>query len=347
MTENDALSAAGEFLLPGRAVLAKPFGKGHINSTYLIRCEGGEGFVLQRINTAVFGDVKGMTENILAVTAHLRRAAAARGDDAERAVLSLVRTRTGEYYTDTKAGVFRATRLVENTYSYEKPGDRETVREAGNAFGRFFADLADFPADSLADTIPDFHNTEKRCTALAAAAGADVCGRVRSAARELDFAAEHIALASALTGAGLPLRVTHNDTKLNNLLFDRDTKKPVCIVDLDTVMKGFAACDFGDGIRTGTITAEEDERELSAVHFDAENYRAYLDGYLTGAGEALTAAEKASLPTGAKTMTYEVFIRFLTDYLAGDTYFRTDYAEHNLVRCRTQMKLLSEMEEKI
>ena len=324
----------------------RPYGAGHINSTFLATAENGKRYLLQAINTDIFRNPEGVMENIARVSAHLF---AKEGD--RRRVMTAVPARDGGYLCRAEGKTWRVLDYVEDSLCLELPENEADVYECGFAFGSFQRLLSDLDASVLCETIPDFHNTPKRYADLLSAAERDVCGRLKGAKEELDFIKSRekliYVLADAYEKGIIPLRVTHNDTKINNVLLDRDTRKALCVIDLDTVMPGFSVNDFGDGIRTTAATAAEDERDLSKVHFDIALYKAYARGFIDGCGGGLTEAEIKLLPEGAMLMTLECGMRFLTDYLSGDTYFKTSYAEHNLVRCRTQLKMLAEMSEQL
>lgn len=256
-----------------------------------------------------------------------------------------------KYYTDDAGRVWRVYNYIGDSECYNILSSPELFYKTGRAFGAFQNLLADFPIGELGETIPGFHDTAKRYAALLASAEKDVCGRLSSCMPEFSFAKARAAdthtLTDLLARGMLPLRVTHNDTKLNNILFDCVTKEPKCVVDLDTVMPGLSLYDFGDAIRSGASTAEEDETDLSRVSMDMDLFKAYTKGYLSTAGGSLTPTEIAYLPFSAKLLTLECGIRFLTDYLDGDVYFKTKSPDHNLIRCRTQFKLVEDMESKM
>ncbi len=327
-----------------------PWGDGHINDTYRVTGLNGAGeekhYILQRINTTIFRDVDQVMQNIQGVTSFLRGFA---GDPRE--VMQLVCTREGSaYYRDAQGGCWRLYIFVEDSLCLKTPESTEDFRQCALAFGRFQNMLKDFPVEQLSETIPDFHNTPKRFARLMDAVARDPLGRAAQVRQEIAFAVAREDFYSILTDLNakgvLPTRVTHNDTKINNVLLDKDTRRALCVIDLDTVMPGLAANDFGDSIRSGAVTAKEDEADLSKIHLDLTMYRAFLEGFLEGCGGQLTPEEIRCLPIGAKMMTAECGIRFLTDYLEGDTYFKIHYPEHNLVRCRSQFKLVADMEAK-
>ena len=346
--------AAENFLFAGRVREVVPYGNGHINDTYAVTCDCDCGatlrYILQRLNANVFPERDGLMRNMIAVTDFLRAAVIADGGDPERECLYLIPTRDGKrYYTSPEGEVWRATQFIENTDAYLVADDTEMFRDAGRAFGKFVARLSGFDASTLFEVIPDFHNTAKRYLAFRRALEEDACGRAAGAAAEIAFVEERkdgcSVLVDALAEGRIPTRVTHNDTKLNNVLIDVDTKKAVCVIDLDTVMPGTVLYDFGDGVRAGCSTAKEDERDLGKVDFDMSLFRAFAGGFLAGTEGSVTEEERRLMPLAARMMTFECGMRFLTDYLAGDTYFKTAYPTHNLVRARTQFKLVSRMEE--
>lgn len=333
----------------------KPFGEGHINETYAVYMQEEDGsdvpqYVLQRLNINVFKNPSQVMENIFGVTEFLREVIREEGGDVDRETLSYIKTKSGEtYFEDAQGQPWRCLHFISNSVCYQTVEEPDQFYQSAKSFGHFLKQLGNYPAESLHETIPQFHDTVKRFRDFAKAVKKDVKNRSRSCKKEIAFALEREedcgVLMEQLNKGLLPLRVTHNDTKLNNILFDSDTDKGLCIIDLDTIMPGLAANDFGDSIRFGASTAEEDEKDLEKVHFDIHLYELYVKGYLEMAKDVLTPAEIESLPWGARLMTLECGMRFLTDYLQGDVYFKTAYPEHNLVRARTQFKLVKEMEE--
>ncbi len=320
---------------------------GHINDTYLI--DGR--YVLQRINHFVFPRPQDIIENMLGVTGFLREKLTARGGDPDRDILQIIPTADGRpVYIDDSGNYWRCTLHIGGTASYETPDSPDMLFEAGRAFGDFQSMLSGYPAVTLHEIIKDFHNTPARVQQLKDAIAADPKGRAKDVREEIGFALgreERAGLLMGLLNEGkLPLRVTHNDTKMSNILFDENTKKAVCVIDLDTVMPGLTAFDFGDSIRAGASTAAEDETDLHKVNFDLDLYRAYTRGFLSAAGAALTETELDTLPDGAWAMTFEVGVRFLTDYINGDVYFRVKRPGHNLDRARNQFHLALQMEER-
>lgn len=339
------------FKLEGGIVDVTPHGSGHINHTFLATTDGDKRYILQRINTDIFHDTDGLMENIVNVTSYLRDRIIQAGGNPERETMTVIPTKDGKYYyTDTDGSNWRVYLLIEHIISLDQPQNTEEFYASGLAFGRFQAQLADYPAKTLHETIPDFHNTPKRYQAFEQAVAEDVCHRAESVAQEIAFIRarkEEISVLTDLLQKGeLPLRITHNDTKLNNILLDADTHEAVCIVDLDTIMPGLCAYDFGDAIRFGANTAAEDEPDIDKVSLSMELYQAYAKGYMEGCGGRLTPKEIETLPMGAKTITLEQGIRFLTDYLQGDTYYHTEREGQNLDRCRTQLALVADMERK-
>jgi len=335
----------------GPFVSCEPYGNGHINDTFLAIAESGKRYILQRINHMIFTRPDQIMENITAVTEHIRAKAVAEGGDAERCTLSVVKTNEGgTFYQDSIGSYWRMYDFCEHTVAKDQVENVKEFTDCAEAFGRFQGQLADFDASALHEAIKDFHNTPVRYENLMRAVKNDVCGRAASVQAEIGFAMDRAEFVKTLEKAReegrLPLRVTHNDTKLNNILFDAETAAPVCVIDLDTVMPGYSVNDFGDSIRFGANTAVEDETDLSKVSLDLDLYRAYAEGFLRGTEGKLTDCEVDLLPIGARMMTLECGMRFLTDYLEGDTYFRTSREGHNLDRCRCQFALVADMEAK-
>ena len=339
--------------LPATLLGAVRYGQGHINDTFCVICQPQEGdavrYILQGLSLAAFPHPDELMENFIGITSYLRDKVIAAGGDPLRETLSLVKTRDGkDYYTDGTGKVWRLTPFIENTDCFQS-ATPELFEASARAFGNFQYMLQGYPAETLHEAIVNFHNTEDRFAKFEAALAADKLGRAKDIAAEIQFVLDRKADCSvalqALRDGKLPLRVTHNDTKLNNILIDRDTHEGICVIDLDTTMPGLSMNDFGDSIRFGANHSKEDEKDLSKVNFDIELYEAYTRGFLEGAKGSLTAAELEYLPWGARLMTLECGIRFLTDYLDGDNYFRIHYADQNLDRCRTQFKLVKDMEE--
>ena len=332
-----------------------PYGEGHINQTYAITVtsvQGAKRYILQKINTNTFKDPAGLMENVCGVTDFLREKAKQRGADPARATLHVVPTKEEKpYYQAADGSCWRIYEFVENTVCLQQVQSAEDFYQSALAFGNFQRLLADYPADTLHETIPDFHNTVKRFANFKKAVEEDACGRAADVQKEIQFVLEREQLAHTLVDlqdAGkLPLRVTHNDTKLNNIMIDNATHKGICVIDLDTVMPGLSLNDFGDSIRFGASTAAEDEQDISKVSCDLHLFEVYVKGFLEGCGGALTDLEVEMLPMGAILMTFECGMRFLADHLEGDHYFRIHRENQNLDRARTQFKLVWDMEQKL
>ncbi len=327
-----------------------PYGNGHINDTFLVILE--KRYILQRLNTAVFKKPYEVMENILGVTSHILAKAAISGKDVSRCTLIVVPTIDGSsLYRDGDGEYWRVFEFVEGSAAKDKAESADDFERCGEAFGQFQQLFADYPAVKLHVTIENFHNTPYRLESLLTAEQKDDFGRAAEVAAELDFVKKRAAfchtLENAHTSGLLPLRVTHNDTKLNNILFDVSSGKPLCVIDLDTVMPGYSVNDFGDSIRFGANPAAEDEKDLSKVSLDLELFKSYARGFLRGCNGSLTTTELELLPTGAIMMTLECGMRFLTDYLEGDVYFKTHRDRHNLDRARCQFALVADMERKL
>lgn len=328
-----------------------PHGNGHINRTFL--AEGRDGkYVVQCLNTAVFPKPCEVMENIAGVSDHIRRKAKEAGRDPERASLTVMLTREGKpYFYDENGDFWRVYLFVSKTVSRDRAESAEDFYICAKAFGEFQRQLADYPVSTLHEPIADFHNTPKRYENLMSAARRDACGRLAEVSAELEFARQRREFCrifeDAREAGELPLRVTHNDTKLNNILFDCDSGEAVCVVDLDTIMQGYSVTDFGDSIRFGANTAAEDETDLSKVSLDLELFEACVKGFIEGCGGSLTQKEIDLLPEGAMMMTLECGMRFLTDHLDGDVYFKISRDGHNLDRARNQFALLADMEKKL
>ena len=335
-----------QFRLDGRVIDCARTGGGHINRTYLVVTGKPHLYILQWLNGKVFKDLTGLMSNVIAVTDYLKE----RVED-PRGCLKLIPTLTGEPYLLTAEGdCWRMYDYVLDSVCLEAAESPEDLRQSGVAFGMFQNQLADFPAATLNETIPHFHDTPDRFRIFHEAIHEDAACRLESVRelvnRYLAHEAEADALHSLLRKGELPLRVTHNDTKLTNVMLDDSTHEPLCVIDLDTVMPGLAAHDYGDAIRFGASTAAEDETDLSKVEMSLEMYEAFTEGFLGACGDRLTEKEIETLPLGAKLMTLECGVRFLTDYLNGDTYFAISRPDQNLDRARTQLKLVEDMEKK-
>ncbi|MGF7009886.1 hypothetical protein M2146_000403 [Lachnospiraceae bacterium PF1-22] len=339
----------------GEVTAVRPYGSGHINDTFLVTFEIGKmgrlQVILQRLNSDIFLKPVEVIKNIEGVTSYMNKIIRERGGDPFRETLNLIPTKEGEvYYVDSLGYYWRAYIFITDVTSFDAVESEEDFYQSGYAFGRFQNVLAGYSAETLAETIVGFHDTELRLQHFKDALAADIKNRAQEVSTECEFILSREALAKELKGyqtqGEIPLRVTHNDTKLNNIMIDNRTGKGICVIDLDTVMPGLAVNDFGDSIRFGANTGAEDERDLSKVSCDLELFKVYAKGYLEGANGGLTARECELLPLGARTMTFECGMRFLTDYLNGDTYFKTQRSGQNLDRARTQFKLLQDMEDK-
>lgn len=324
------------------------YGNGHINDTYLTNSKK---YILQRINTNIFKNPAQLMDNIEKVTEFLRGKIAAEGGDVTRETMRVMKTvKGGNYYKVDDNNVFRVYEFVRDTFTIENSKSYDDLFNAGVGFGHFQKMLSDFPANELFETIPDFHNTPKRVENLMKAIKEDKVGRAKSVEKEIEFALEHAKEASKVTdglaSGDILLRVTHNDTKINNILFDNATGKAICVIDLDTVMPGSILYDFGDALRMGGSTGAEDETDLSKVNFDNGAFEAFAKGFCSETMESMTEMEKELLPFSVKLLTYECGIRFLTDYLEGDTYFKIHRPEHNIDRARNQFKLVADLDKK-
>lgn len=343
------------FATEGKVIDYKPYGNGHINDTFLITCQLPEGktkrYVLQRMNHSIFKNPGQLMENLVNVTEYLRKVIQTQGGDPDRETLNVVKTQKGEnYYEDSCHNYWRMVLYIEKTICLEQVESEKDFYDCGVAFGNFQRMLEDYPSEKLYETIPNFHNTPSRFRDFQKAVQEDKMGRAAQVKEEIEFALarekDTSVLVDLLAEGKLPLRVTHNDTKLNNILFDEGTRKAICIIDLDTVMPGLSHYDFGDSIRTGASTGAEDEQDLSKIEMDLSMFEIFTKGFLEGCGGSLTEKEIEMLPMGAKLMTYECGIRFLADYLEGDVYYKIHREHHNLDRARTQFKLVADMEAK-
>ncbi len=340
------------FALDGNPVSINSLGCGHINLTFLVECDNGKKYNLQRINNHVFKNVDALMNNIDLVTSFLKEKIVANGGDPARETLTVVKTKDGKnYYKENDDAYWRVYFFVDDVITLQIIENPKQFYYAGKAFGNFQKLLADFPTEKLAETIPNFHNTVSRYAEFEAKIDANRSGRANKAEAEIAFARKYKWLAQELypliSKGELPLRVTHNDTKLNNVLLDKKTNKPVCVIDLDTVMPGLSLYDYGDSMRFGTNPAAEDEKDLSKVYSDLVLFEEYTKGFLEECGSALSKKEIELLPISVLVLTYECGIRFLADFVDGDRYFHTDRPEHNLDRARTQFKLVADMESKL
>ena len=344
------------FKIKGEVTDIVPFGSGHINDTRLISTVEDNGkvhnYVLQKINKNVFKNPDLLMENYVKVTRFIRAKIKKQGGDPEREVINVINTYDGhDYAVDGDGEYWRMLVYVSASMSFDKVETPKQFYDSAVAFGHFQYMLSDYPAETLHETIFNFHNTPDRYRQLMDAVAEDKAGRLASVTAEVEFAKARREFTETLEKAHkegrLPLRVTHNDTKLNNILFDINTGEALCVVDLDTIMPGYSVNDFGDSIRFGATTALEDETDLSKVNFDIELYEAYVKGFIEGAKGGLTEGELELLPIGAIMMTLECGMRFLADHLNGDVYFRIHREGHNLDRARNQFKLVSDMESQL
>ena len=329
----------------GIKIIPTLYGNGHINKTYVT--ESRPRLIVQEINTGIFKDPVAMMKNIIGVTEHLGKKLRAAGKDPDRYTLTVVPAKDGEMYKTFDGKFYRAYLFIEDSTCFDMVTP-ETLRLAGFAFGEFGRHLADYPAETLSEVIVNFHNTPSRYRDLLTAIEQDAAGRAKEDAAEIAFFQKYEAfyhtVTDRLADGRLPLAVTHNDTKINNILFDAEDGHPLAVIDLDTVMPGSRLYDFGDALRTGAATAAEDETDLSLVGFDKEKFAAFTQGYLEATGDAITEEELNLLPESAMLLTLECGMRFLADDLNGDVYFRTHRARHNLDRARNQMKQAEEIE---
>lgn len=355
MLYNEIKEVIRQFRFEGKYIGAEELKSGNVNGTYRLHYSAANGnrsdYILQRINTYAFKKPEQVTENIVRVTEHLRRTMLAAGENPENRVLTCIPTRDGEFmYRDQQNHYWRAYRYIHNAFAYDRVEKPEHFREAGRAFGEFQRMLSDFTAEDLYETIPHFHDTRKRFYAFVAAVDEDKVGRVPELDKEIDFFFDRRKMMSSIVrridDGRIPVRVTHNDTKINNIMIDENTGKAVCVIDLDTVMAGSALYDYGDAIRFGANTAAEDEPDTSKISLDLNLFREFTDGFLSEVGDLLTEEEIRCLPLSIKVMTCELAMRFLTDYIDGDLYFRVNSPEHNLVRAHAQMRLLEDVESK-
>lgn len=348
------------FKIAGDFIGYNSFGNGHINDTFCLTFKEKEEnnlietkkYILQKVNAIVFPDIKKLMENVVNVTSFLHKKLEREGRDPRRNSITVIDTKDGKsYFVDNEGNSWRVLVLIENTEAYQVAIDLSIFETTGKAFGGFISLLEDFPVDCLHEIIPNFHNTVSRYNDFIVALKDNCCRRRRYCRAEVKFALSQKdkcdKIVTLLAKNLIPTRVTHNDTKINNLLMDAKTNEAVCVIDLDTIMPGSLVYDFGDGIRSGCNTAAEDEKDLSKVSFDIDMFKSFSKGFLQGVGNTITLLEKENLAYGAILITFECGIRFLTDYLKGDVYFKTAYGNHNLVRARTQFKLVAEMAERL
>jgi Ser/Thr protein kinase RdoA (MazF antagonist) len=348
-TKEQLLNILSQFKLDEKAVSAEPFGNGHINDTLKVTTESGKSkYVLQRINHLIFTNVDMLQNNIQIVTTHIREKLEAKGEsDIDRKVLTFLPTKEGKYYYFDGDSYWRVSLLIPNSTSFEEVSP-ELSYEAGNAFGEFQSMLSDIPEGTLGETIPNFHNMEFRLQQFHDAIKENAAGRldeVKDLIAEVEKRAYDMCIQERLYREGkLKKHINHCDTKVNNMLFDTDTKQVLCVIDLDTVMPGFVLSDIGDFIRTGANTGAEDDENLDNVNVNMDIFKAYTRGYMEKAKSFLTPTEIHLLPYGGRLLTYMQTVRFLTDYINGDTYYKTHKPKHNLIRTKAQYKLLQSLE---
>lgn len=347
---DDLARIAGQFAIIGQVASIEPIVAGHINDTYLVTTNESPRYVLQRINHQIFRDPRGLMRNVQLVTSHVRsKLVAASVSDLARRVLEVVPICTGEPLLLTESGEFwRTYRFVEQTHPVPTDASLDEVYQAGVGFGRYAAQLADLPASSLMETIPKFHHGPSRYQAFDTAAKTDTARRAEICQKEIETVRHFVSLLvgpqQEMDAGRLPLRVTHNDTKCNNILLDDATNEAMCVIDLDTVMPGLLMWDFGDLVRTSACRAAEDETDLTLIRAERERVEAAANGYREGLGDLIGGAELASLASGPSYMALIMATRFLTDFLQGDTYYKIHHPSQNLDRCRNQLKLVAELE---
>lgn len=346
---------AMQFALEGELKELSVFGNGHINDTLRATCELADGrtkrYIVQRMNDGIFKNPDELMENVMNVTSFLRKKIIAAGGDPDRETLNVIPTKDGKnYLTDENGDFWRCYIFIEDATSFDQVEKPEDFYNSAVAFGNFQRLLADYPAATLHETIKNFHNTVSRFADFKKAVEEDVAGRARDVQKEIQFVLDREAdchvICDALAKGELPLRVTHNDTKLNNIMIDNRTGKGLCVIDLDTVMPGSSLYDYGDSIRFGASTGAEDEQNLDLIWCDLELFEIYTKGYVEGCGGSLTETEIRMMPMGAKLMTLECGMRFLADHLQNDIYYKIHRENHNLDRARTQFKLVADMEAK-
>ena len=343
------LRIASAFRLRGEPVSITANERGLINTTSVVEAAEGEKYILQKINTGIFRHPDEVMENIVAVTEHLKKKIRARGGDETRETLTVIPTKTGEsLYIDEDGGAYRMYLYIRDAECYDSADSPELFFKVGKAFGHFQRELSDFDASVLHEAIPHFHDTKKRFDAFVEAVNQDAAGRKSLCEEEIRFILDREDKAAyvvdRLRDGRLPLRVTHNDTKLNNIMMDKESGEGLAVIDLDTVMPGSMLYEYGDAIRFGASSAPEDETDLSRIYLRMDMFEAFTGGFLEGLGGAATEEEILALPMGAYMLTLEQAMRFLTDYLNGDTYFKVRDERHNLERTRAQIALLKDIE---
>lgn len=353
MIQTDLMNVIGAFCFEGEYDSIKPITQGYINATYCVsfRCENNKikRYILQSINTNIFRNPQQLMDNVEKITAHIKAKVMQAGGNPEREVLNIIRTKQGEnLYRDLDGRYWRAYQFIENATAHQSITDRSLFTRCGEAFGRFQKQLSDFDASFLYEIIPGFHDTPRRYKWFCDIIKENPVNRVKEVETEIAFIQkrenELSVIMDLMQSGAIPVRVTHNDAKLNNIMMDNETGKGICVLDLDTVMPGCGLFDFGDSIRYGASTAGEDEPDLSKVNLDLSLFEAYTKGFLAETKEILTKAEIQHLVFATKLITLEQAIRFLGDYINGDTYYKIERERQNLDRARTQIKLIEEME---
>ena len=345
----DMKTIAEKFVLDGKVIDCAPLGIGNINSTFLVTTENRK-YTMQKLNTNIFKKPEQVMSNIVKVTSHLKEKIMAEGGDPSRETLTFAQTENGEHLYYEGEDVYRAYEFIDDVNTLQTSGNTEMAYKVAKTFGTFQRRLADFNADELYETIPDFHHTAKRFETFEEIIKKDPYGRAAEVKDLIDYAEKESYLANTITDALekgiLPLRVTHNDTKINNILFDKKTNEGLCVIDLDTVMPATTLYDFGDMVRSGAASTDEEDTNLDNVTIDIDYYRAFVKGFIDGVGDCLTKEEIERFALSSKVMTYECAIRFLGDHVNGDVYFNIRKPGHNMERAANLLKLLSEMERK-
>lgn len=346
------VEALKEINFEGDIIKVTPFGSGIINDTFLVVCNNKNKYILQKINNSIFKNINQLMENYCNICDYLKDIISKRGGDVDRQTITVVPTKDGKsFYCDSMGNYWRAIKFINNTVNYDVSESPQDFYKAGKTFGEFQNMLSDYNAEKLYETIPDFHNTRERYKQFIKAVGNNKANKLDKAIIEVNFIIDRkddtSILLDLLEKGELPLRVTHNDTKISNILMDEKTKEGICVIDLDTIMPGLALYDFGDAIRSGATHTLEDEKDLSKVFIDLEYFEAFTKGFLEKTANSLTKKEIELLPMAVKVITLEQGIRFLTDYLDGDVYYKTSYNDHNIDRARTQLKLVKDIEEKL
>ena len=336
----------------GEIINVKPFGSGIINDTFLVVCKnsiGKEKYILQKINHTIFKDIEKLMENYCNICDYLKDIVKKNGGDPDRETITVIFTKDGKrFFKDSIGDYWRAIKFISNTITYNVIKSAEDFYKVGKTFGKFQNMLSEYNAESLYESIPNFHNTKMRFKSLLKAIENNKVNRLDNVTEEVKFIIERVDDTSILVDMyennELPLRVTHNDTKISNILMDSETKEGICVIDLDTIMPGLSVYDFGDAIRSGATHSLEDEKDLSKVYIDLDFFESFTKGFLEGINSSITKREVEMLPMAAKVITLEQGIRFLTDYLDGDVYYKTSYEDQNLDRTRTQLKLVKDIE---